>query len=137
MLADCASWPDWWQGVEDVIEIDSGDARRVGSVYRITWRAPVLAYRVRFDFTVGAVAEPAAMTGTAAGVLEGAGTWRLFEQDGVCAVTFDWEVRIARRWIGALAAVARPALTASHQRLMRRGGRDLARRMGVRLLASG
>lgn len=137
VLADCVAWPEWWQGVEDVIEIDPGDARRVGSVYRITWRAPVAPYRVRFDFTVGAVDEPVAMAGSAAGVLEGAGSWRLFEQDGVCAVTFDWEVRTTRAWTGAVATVARPLLTESHDRLMRRGGEDLARRMGVRLLASG
>jgi hypothetical protein len=135
VLADCESWPQWWQGVEDVAELEPGDERRVGSVYRVTWRAPVVPYRVRFDFTVETVDEPVVMSGTARGALEGAGTWRLFEQGGVCAATFDWEVRTTRAWMNTLAPVARPVFAQSHDRLMRRGGRDLARRMGVRLLA--
>lgn len=137
VLADCEAWPTWWRGVEDVAELHPGDARRVGSVYRIAWRAPLVSYRVRFDFTVTSVEEPFAMRGTAGGVLEGAGTWRLFEHDGLCAVTFDWEVATARWWMNALASVARPVFADSHDRLMRRGGHDLASRMGVALVAAG
>ena len=96
-----------------------------------------MPYRVRFDFHVDAVDEPRAMAGHARGALEGAGQWRLFEDGGVCAVTFDWEVRTTRAWMNALAPLARPVFTESHDRLMRRGGQDLARRMGVALLASG
>ena len=137
MLADCQSWPQWWRGVEAVEELDGGDQRREGSAYRVTWRAPAAPYRVRFDFHVDAVGEPRSMAGHAHGALEGAGRWRLFEEEGVCAVTFDWEVRTNRTWMNALAPLARPLFTASHDRLMRRGGLDLARRMGVRLLAAG
>ena len=136
-LAECESWPQWWRGVEEVTELRPGDERRVGSAYRVTWRAPAIPYRVRFDFRVGQVEEPALMAGTARGALQGAGTWRLFEQDGVCAVTFDWQVSIERAWLNRLARVADPLLTRGHDRLMRRGGEDLARRMGVRLLAAG
>jgi len=39
--------------------------------------------------------------------------------------------------VNRLARVADPLLTQGHDRLMRRGGEDLARRMGVRLLAAG
>ena len=55
----------------------------------------------------------------------------------MCAVTFDWEVRTTRAWMNALAPLARPLFTESHDRLMRRGGQDLARRLGVPLLAAG
>lgn len=137
MLADCEAWPGWWRGVEAVDELDGGDERREGSAYRVTWRAPAVGYRVRFDFHVDAVDEPRSMAGHARGALEGGGRWRLFEEEGVCAVTFDWEVRTNRAWMNALAPLARALFTASHDRLMRRGGRDLAGRMGVRLLAAG
>ena len=137
MLADCESWPQWWHGVEAVDEVRPGDSRRVGSAYRVTWRAPVVPYRVRFDFHVDGVDEPRSMAGRARGALEGGGRWWLFEEDGVCAVTFDWEVHTTHAWMNALAPLARPVFTRSHDRLMRRGGRDLARRMGVRLLAAG
>ncbi len=137
MLADCESWPQWWGGVERVDQLEAGDARRVGSVFTVSWRAPVVPYRVRFDFHVDGVDEPTSMGGRASGALEGAGLWRLFEEDGVCAVTFDWEVRTTRAWMNALAPLARPLFTESHDRLMRRGGQDLARRLGAPLLAAG
>jgi Polyketide cyclase / dehydrase and lipid transport len=137
VLADCESWPAWWRGVEFVEQLDPGDERRVGSAYRVSWRAPRVGYRVAFDFHVDEVDEPARMAGTARGGLAGRGVWRLFEQDGVCAVTFDWEVRTTRAWMNVLAPVARPVFTHAHDRLMARGGHDLARHMGVRLLAAG
>jgi hypothetical protein len=120
-----------------VDEIDAGGQRRVGSAYRVTWRAPVVPYRVRFDFHVDAVDEPVSMDGHARGALAGRGRWRLFEENGVCAVTFDWEVRTTRAWMNRVAPLARPLFADSHDRLMRRGGRDLARRMGAELLGAG
>jgi hypothetical protein len=137
VLSDCLAWPEWWRGVESVAELDPGGERREGSLYRVAWRAPLVPYRVRFDFHVAEVDEPVRMAGSATGTLDGRGTWRLFESDGVCAVTFDWEVVTTRPWMAALAPVARPLFTESHDRLMRRGGEDLARRMGVALLAAG
>ena len=137
MLADCESWPAWWRGVEAVEEIAPGDEHRVGSAYRVTWRAPAVPYRVRFDFHVDAVDEPRSMTGHARGALTGQGAWRLFEDDGVCAVTFDWEVHTTLAWMNSVAPLAGPLFTESHDRLMRRGGQDLARRMGTELLAAG
>ena len=136
MLADCEAWPQWWRGVERVEELAPGDQRRVGSAYRVTWRAPLVPYRVRFDFHVDLVEEPALMTGHARGAFEGTGRWRLFEDRGVCAVTFDWEVTTTRAWMNALAPVARPLFASSHDVLMRRGGEDLARRLGARLVAA-
>jgi Polyketide cyclase / dehydrase and lipid transport len=137
VLADCETWPEWWRGVEQVRELVPGDEGRLGSVYRVTWRAPLVPYRVAFDFDVTDVAEPHRMAGAARGGLEGSGVWRLFEHNGVCAVTFDWGVRTTKPWMKALAPLARPLFTHSHDLLMRRGGEDLARRMGVRLLAAG
>jgi hypothetical protein len=137
VLADCLAWPEWWRGVQSVTELDPGDERRVGSAYRVAWRAPLVGYRVEFDFRVDEVDEPTRMAGSASGGLTGRGMWRLFEQPGVCAVTFDWEVRTTRAWMNAVAPVASPLFVSGHDRLMERGGRDLARRMGVRLLAAG
>jgi hypothetical protein len=50
-------------------------------------------YAVGFDFEVERVELPVLMSGRATGDLEGSGTWRLYEQDGVTAVTYDWRVR--------------------------------------------
>jgi hypothetical protein len=71
------------------------------------------------------------------GELEGTGRWRLFEQDGVTAVLYEWNVRTTRRWMNLLAPVARPVFEYNHDVVMRWGGEGLARRLGVELLAAG
>jgi len=127
-------WPQWWRGVARVSELDAGDARRVGSRYRIAWRSRI-PYELEFDFTVRTVEAPRLMEGDATGALQGSGVWRLFEQDGVTAVIYDWRVATTERWMNALAPVARPVFAYNHDVVMRWGGEGLARRLGVRLLA--
>jgi hypothetical protein len=58
------------------------------------------------------------------------------DHDGVTAVLYEWDVRTTRAWMNALAPVARPLFTRSHDRVMRQGGEGLARRLGARLLAA-
>lgn len=135
-LADVRSWPQWWEGALAAEELEPGDARRVGSRHRVRWRG-IVPYSVAFEFTVDAVREPAFMSGRATGDVEGTGTWRLFEDDGVTAATYDWSVRTTRRRVNALGPVARPLLARNHDHVMRRGGEGLARRLGARLLAAG
>jgi hypothetical protein len=136
VLQEPLSWPEWWRGVVRVSELDGGDGRRVGSRYRIAWRSRI-PYELEFDFIVRRVDEPCCMVGEATGELEGAGTWRLFEQQGVTAVVYDWQVRTTRRWMNLLAPVGRPVFEYNHDVVMRWGGEGLARRLGVELLAAG
>lgn len=133
-LADVQRWPEWWQGVEAVQQLAPGDGRRVGSVHRVRWRAR-LPYAVEMDFTVEHVDEPAAMRGRSSGALEGTGAWRLFEDGGLTAVLYEWDVRTTHAWMNVLAPVARPLFVHNHDWLMRRGGEGLARRLGATLRA--
>ena len=77
---------------------------------------------------------PRSMAGTARGELEGRGHWRLFEQDGVTAVVYDWQVATTKRWMNLLAPLARPVFDYNHDVVMGWGGEGLARRLGARLL---
>ena len=135
MLQHVVGWPEWWSGVESAEEVAPGDPRRVGSVHRVRWRARA-GYSVELEFLVDEVREPALMSGRSSGGLEGTGTWRLMEQDGVTAVLYDWDVRTTRAWMQVLAPVARPLFARNHDRVMREGGEGLARRLGVRLVAA-
>ncbi len=135
VLADVTSWPQWWPGVAAAEQIAPGDPRRVGSVHRVRWRS-LAGYSVELDFRVEEVREPALMSGRSFGELEGTGTWRLMDQDGLTAVLYDWDVRTTRAWMNALAPAARPLFALSHDRIMRAGGEGLARRLGVELLAA-
>jgi hypothetical protein len=136
VLQDPLSWPEWWRGVVCVSELDGGDDARVGSRYRIGWRSRV-PYRLEFDFTVSSVEPGRRMQGDAAGDLEGTGCWRLFEQDGVTAVLYDWDVSSTKRWMNLLGPLGRPVFEYNHDVVMRWGGEGLARRLGARLLAAG
>lgn len=136
-LDDPPAWPRWWRGVESVEELDDGGGRqRVGSRYRVRWRSRV-PYTVEFDFEVERVEPPLTMSGRARGDLDGTGTWRLYEQDGITAVTYDWRVRTAKPWMNAVAPLARPIFERNHDWVMARGGEGLAARLGAELLACG
>ena len=136
VLQDPVRWPQWWRGVQRVAELDGGDGERVGSRYRVAWRSRI-PYELEFDFTVESVDPPCCMVGRASGDLAGQGRWRLFEQDGVTAVLYEWDVRTTKPWMNVVGPLARPLFERNHDLVMRWGGEGLARRLGVRLLAAG
>ncbi len=135
-LDDVISWPEWWQGVERVEELDPGDDRGVGSRYTIAWRSQI-PYPLEFEFHVEEVEAPHRMAGRAFGELEGTGVWRLWEEGGLTAVVYDWQVATTKPWMNLLAPVARPVFGWNHDVVMRQGGEGLARRIGARLVAHG
>jgi hypothetical protein len=119
-----------------VDELDPGGPGRVGARFAIEWRSR-LPYPVGFEFTVERVERPHMMLGSAAGELAGTGVWRLFENDGVTAVVYDWQVSTTKRWMNLLSPIARPVFEYNHDVVMRWGGEGLARRLDARLLAAG
>jgi hypothetical protein len=117
-------------------ELEGGDDRRIGSRYRVAWRSR-FPYVLEFDFTVSGLEEGRWMEGSATGDLDGTGCWRLFEDEGVTAVVYEWDVASTKRWMNVLAPLARPVFEQGHDAVMRWGGEGLARKLGVRLLAAG
>ena len=81
------------------------------------------------------VEKPHLLEGDAEGELAGVGRWRLFEQGGVTAVLYEWNVRTTRAWMNLLTPVARPIFAVNHDYVMRNGGRGLAKLLGAPLLA--
>ena len=136
MLKDVPCWHEWWRGVVCTELLHPGADDLVGCCYRVEWRSRI-PYTLRFDFTVERVEEPALMEGSAHGELEGHGRWRLLEEGGVTAVLYEWNVVTTKRWMNLIAPLARPFFEYNHDVVMGWGGEGLARRLGVRLLASG
>ena len=133
-IHDEERWPEWWRGVEVAEELRPGDAEGVGSISRMVWKS-WLPYRVEFEVLTTRVDYPDLMEGRATGELEGVGRWRLYEQGGVTAVIYQWNVATTRPWMNALAPALRPVFEWNHDWVMRQGGEGLARRLGCRLLA--
>jgi hypothetical protein len=70
------------------------------------------------------------MAGRAHGDLDGTGVWRLFEEEAATRVTYDWKVHTTKRWMNAIAPLARPLFKRNHDIVMGWGGEGLAHRMG-------
>ncbi len=135
-IHDQERWPSWWRGVEVAEEISrppGGDD--VGTVSRMVWRS-LLPYRVEFQIETTRVESPTLLEGRATGELAGVGRWRFYEQDGVTAVLYEWDVRTTRPWMNRLAPLLRPAFEWNHDWVMARGGEGLAALLGCRLLAA-
>lgn len=135
-IHDFASWSQWWRGVRVAERLTPGDAEGVGQLVRYVWRGAI-PYPVEFEIRITRVEHPYLVEGEASGGLEGTGRWRLFEDTGVTAVLYEWNVHTNKRWMNAIAPVARPVFEWNHDWVMRSGGRGIAARLGCRLLAAG
>jgi hypothetical protein len=134
-IHDQARWPEWWRGVEEAVELRPGDGDGMGAVSRMVWKS-LLPYRVCFEVTTTRVEYPDLMEGQAVGELEGVGRWRLYEQGGITAVLYEWNVATTKPWMNRLAPLLRGVFEWNHDWVMARGGEGLAARLGCRLLAS-
>lgn len=133
-IHDEAVWPEWWRGVEVAEEVRPGDASGVGTISRMVWRG-LLPYRVEFEVRATKVEPFSLMEGQATGDLEGVGRWRLYEQDGVTAVLYEWNVATTVPWMNRMAPLLRPVFEWNHDWVMRRGGEGIAAHLGCELLA--
>jgi uncharacterized protein YndB with AHSA1/START domain len=126
-------WPEWWPGVKVAEQLDSGNGGGVGSVHRYVWRSR-LPYDIEFRMRTTKVERPYVLEGEADGNLRGTGRWRLWDGNGVTAVTYEWDVETTIPWMNAVSPIGRPDVPRSHDHLMRAGGRALARLLAAPLL---
>jgi uncharacterized protein YndB with AHSA1/START domain len=134
-IYDSERWPQWWNGVLEAEKLEEGDDAGIGQFGRYIWKAK-LPYRVEFFIRTTKVERPFLLEGDATGELAGIGRWRLFEQDGVTAAIYEWNVHTTKVWMNALAPVAGPVFKSNHDYVMRNGGVGIAKLLGVPLLAS-
>jgi hypothetical protein len=133
---DSERWPSWWRGVESVVKVEEGDDDGVGSLGRYVWKSR-LPHRLEFEMRTTRVERPNLMEGESAGELAGTGRWRMFEQDGVTAVVYEWNVQTTAAWMNVLAPIARPFFAWNHDVVMHWGGEGLSKLLGSRLVAVG
>lgn len=129
-------WPEWWRGVVEATEQAPGDEDGIGRRGRYEWRSRI-PYPVRFEVMVTRNERPALLEGDVSGGLEGTGRWRFYEQGGITAVLYEWEVATTKRWMNLLGPIAGPAFRWNHDQVMRNGALGLAELLDARLLATG
>jgi Polyketide cyclase / dehydrase and lipid transport len=135
-IYDQERWPKWWRGVEEAEKLRDGDGGGdLGSVSRMVWKS-LLPYRVEFEVTTTRIEPLHLLEGHAVGELDGIGRWRFYEQDGITAVLYEWNVSTTKPWMNRLAPLLRPAFEWNHDWVMARGGEGISALLGCRLLAS-
>ena len=112
-----------------------GDERGIGQRGLYVWRGAI-PYAVEFEIRSTRIERPHLLEGTASGGLEGTGSWRLYEHDGVTTVVYQWNVRTTKRWMNALAPLGGSLFRWNHDWVMRNGATGIATRLGCRLLAA-
>ena len=125
-----AYWPQWWRGLEDVAELDRGDADGIHNRQRFIWRG-ALPYRLTTEIRTISLEPMVLIAGEASGDVAGLGVWRFAHEDGVTVVRYEWQVRPASPWFLVLAQVARPLVRWNHGKIMEWGAQGLARRLGA------
>lgn len=123
-------WPQWWKGVEQVVELRKGDDKGVGSVRRYTWKSQ-LPYRLTFEMEAVRVEPPLLLEGVATGELEGRGLWQLSQEGNGTVARYDWRVQTNKSWMNLLAPILRPAFNWNHDIIMGWGAEGLAKRLGA------
>ena len=127
-------WPEWWRGVVKTERLAEGDESGVGQVGRYVWKSK-LPYKLEFTLRTTRVERPRLLEGAASGELAGTGRWRFFEQNGITAVIYEWDVHTTRAWMNVLAPIGRPLFAVNHDYVMRNGGEGIAKLLGAKLLA--
>jgi hypothetical protein len=123
-------WPEWWPGVERVVEIERAGRDGLGAVHRSTWKS-ALPYRLTFDSRVMRVEPLRLYEIRATGQLEGRGIGTLSSEGRTTHVRYDWNVAGNERWMRLLGPVARPVFRWNHDVIMRWGQRGWAARIAA------
>jgi len=119
-------WTGWWKGLAQVVKLEPGDQRGIGSVHQFTWKGR-LPYTLTVEMRTIRVEPRAALESLASGALEGRGVWQLVPHDDGTMVRYEWNVRTTKLWMNVLAPLARPLFQWNHNVVMRWGEEGLKR----------
>jgi len=123
-------WPEWWRGVEEVVEVAAGSTDGIGNVRRYSWQG-VLPYRLTFEVRTTCIEHLTRLAGIASGDLAGTGTWLFAGDDGGTTVSYLWQVSLNRRWLLLLEPLAWPLYRWNHDKIMAWGAEGLSGHLGA------
>lgn len=132
-ILDSVCWPQWWEGLEQVEDIQPGDAQGIGSVRRYVWKSES-RYRLCFEARTTRIVPGVEICASVEGDLAGIGRWNFLGTHEAAIVHYFWHVHTKNLWMNLLAPVARPLFRRNHHLLMENGAHGLARRLQAPLL---
>src|SRR5687767_9194614 len=95
-------WPQWWRGVQSVIEVQPNDENGINGIRNYTWKS-FLPYELKFSMQLTEREELKRLKGIAYGELEGTGEWFFTEKNGIVHVRYDWHIVTNKKWMNAFA----------------------------------
>ncbi|ADJ28541.1 AI-2E family transporter [Nitrosococcus watsonii] len=132
-ISNTENWPAWWNYVERVVQLESGDKNGLGSRYCLLWRTR-LPYRISLESKVTRIEAPVLVEAIVSGDVEGWGRWRLASEGSITEVRYDWHVRVTKFWMNWLTSLLKPVFKWNHSVVMQQGGEGLARHLNARFL---
>lgn len=133
-ILESEGWPDWWKGVEDVVELVKGDEDGLGNLRRYTWKS-ALPYRLIMDIKSTRFVRHQTIEGVISGDVEGQGNFHFSQEGEVVTLRYEMTVRTTKLWMGLIAPLAKPLFRWNHHVIMRWGGEGLARSLGAELVS--
>jgi hypothetical protein len=125
------NWSEWWKGVIKVEELKAGDDDGLGSIRRSTWKS-ALPYTLEFDSEIVRIEHLKLIEARAFGELDGSGLWQFFDESiDRTRVQYDWRVKTTKRWMNAIAPLARPVFRWNHNVIMGWGEEGLRKRLAA------
>lgn len=135
LISHPEDYSSWWPGVRDSRLIAAGDAQGVGRIGAYTIRSP-WGYKMRFEAKAIEVDRPNRVITVVRGDLVGTGTHYLQARDNGTHVRFDWYVSTTKKWMNAIAGIARPGFSFAHRYVMYNGCDGMAQALGGRLVTA-
>jgi uncharacterized protein YndB with AHSA1/START domain len=112
VLADAATYPDWWKPVYIAVETDGPPAAGRESHQEFKGRLP---YHLKTSSKIVRYEPPEQFDVEVEGDLRGRGVWTLSEHgDGGVHVRFDWRVHADRALLRYLTPLLRPVFRWNH-----------------------
>lgn len=130
VLANYASWPAWWRGIQKVEVLSHGDESGVGTVLRQGWRSWI-PYTLVFDLEMIRLESKRLLEGRARGDLDGICKWTFTPVNGGTKICFDVSIRLGRWWMKLPIPFATRIIHANFETIMRWGREGLERTLGL------
>lgn len=129
-LANYATWPTWWKGIQSVEVLQRGDESGAGTILRQKWRSRVPDTLV-FNLEMLQIESEKLLDSRATGDLEGACRWTLTPVGGGTELRFAVDVRTSKWWMNLPIPFASRVVRASFETIMDWGREGLAQTLGV------
>lgn len=136
LISHPEDYSSWWPGVTESRLVVVGEENGLGRVGAYTIRSP-LGYKMTFETRAVEVDTPNRVRTVVRGDLVGTGTHHLEEiADGKTQVRFHWYVSTTKRWMNAVAGIARPGFVFAHRYVMFNGCDGMAQALGGKLVTA-